>query len=550
MPQDAFGLASLYDPSIATDEAALQRQMALAQALRAQSLQGQGLTQMAGNVAIRNSPLEGVAKVVQALKANQLDSTTDASRQALSQKTMTAMAQLLRGDQPTAGQPVPNAQGSAPTVPVGDGAAQGAPAPGGMGLPQLLRGSVISSLGGPAMGSAYAKRFEPTDLERKLDAAGITDPMMRRQITQANLSKENYIPPANIRPGGYTQDPTTGQVQQYPQVPAGFQAVPNGQGGFSVVPVQGGTKAIAESNEAGAVGSARVTPQEVFNRTTGAPEIVSRAEALGYGQSGNVAPSTQTARDGERMKILMDERAKLAAEGRTDPALEREIALSQPKPQSGRFQSAPAVGQAAGAEAQQKALSTKWEALQSQNREAANTSSYLQNIVQAAEKGAVTGPNADRREMIQGMLQLAGINEKVNENATTQTQLLDKYHNQIVTRLGQGGLGTDAARSMLDSAYPGKAMNVDAIREAAGNLLGAQGMLQAKTRFVQEPGIKQDPAEYARREILFDQAADPRIWQWKNIQDPAAKKAFARSLMQQDPSLPQRIKALEQAGAL
>lgn len=536
MGQDAFGLASLYDPSIATDEAALQRQMALAQALRQQSLLEQGRTQMAGNVAVRNSPLEGVAKVVQALRANQLDSQTDTSRQALSTKAMAAMAQLLRGDQPgaPAGPSGPSAAPAEGGVPSGGG---------GMGLPQLLRGSMINQLGGPAMAGAYAKNFEPLDIDRQLKASGI-DPnsALGRQYKQDHLAKENYMPPANIRPGGYTQDPRTGAVQNYPQVPPGFQAVPDGKGGFSITPVQGGTEAIAASTGAKAGAEAKFQPETVFNPRTNAPEIRSRAEVL------NVSPQEQAGRDVGRMGLLLEEQRKLAAQGKTDPALEREIQFASR--QSGAFQAGPAVGQAAGAEAQQKALSTKWEALQGQNREAANTKSYLQNIVQAARSGAITGPSADRREMIQGMLQLAGINEKVNENATTQTQLLDKYHNQIVTRLGQGGLGTDAARSMLDSAYPGRAMNTGAIEEAAANIGGAQDMLQAKTRFLQEHAIKQDAGEYARREILFDQAADPRIFQLKAIRDPQARAAFAKSLMAQDPSIAQRVKALESAGAL
>lgn len=549
MAGDAFGLASLYDPSISTDEAALQRQMALAQALRQQSLEANARTQMAGNVAVRNSPLEGVAKIVQALRANQLDSQNDVSRQGLSQKTMAAMSALLRGDQPSAS---PGATANASTVP-GVAPQQvpgGPPAPaqgGGMGLAQMLRGGVINQIGGSAMAGAYAKNFEPLDIDRQLQSAGITDPSLAQQYKQGRLAKENYVPPANIRPGGYTQD-IQGHVQQFPHVPDGFQAVPNGRGGFSIVPVQGGTEAIGASEAAKAGGAAQFKPQEVFNPQKGAPEIRPLSQVLG----GNIPPQVQNSRDVDRMGILQQERAQLAASNQPTADIDKEIALTkrQLASTSGAFQAGPALGQAAGAESQQKALSTKWEALQGQNREASNTRSYLQNIVQTAERGAITGPNADRREMISGLLQLAGINEKANENAQDQTALLDKYHNQIVTRLGQGGLGTDAARSMLDSAYPGKAMNIGAIREASANLIGAQEMTQAKTRFLQEHAIKQDAGEYARREILFDQAADPRIWQWKSMPNTDAKKAFARSLVQQDPSLPQRIKALEQAGAL
>jgi hypothetical protein len=75
-------------------------------------------------------------------------------------------------------------------------------------------------------------------------------------------------------------------------------------------------------------------------------------------------------------------------------------------------------------------------------------------------------------------------------------------------------------------------------------------MTMAKSRFLQDAAIKRDSTAYQQREIQFDQAADPRIWQYKSIRDPEQRKAFARQLMQQDPSLPDRIKKLESLGAL
>jgi hypothetical protein len=54
-----------------------------------------------------------------------------------------------------------------------------------------------------------------------------------------------------------------------------------------------------------------------------------RFEGINVGDTGNVSPGVQAARDDGRMQILQEERAKLAAAGKTDPALEREIALMQ-----------------------------------------------------------------------------------------------------------------------------------------------------------------------------------------------------------------------------
>jgi hypothetical protein len=454
------------------------------------------------------SPLEGLAKALQAYQANKADEANDQSRLVLSQR----MSQALKGsfgDEGSAGTsaPVSEASGGVPQ-------SQGS---GGPSLPQLLRGGLITDVGGPAMGAAYAKQFEPTEMVRQLKAAGI-DPnsALGKKLIQDNIAKQNNIPLENIRPGGYSRDPITGEVKQYPKVPDGFQAVSDGKGGFTIQPANGGPQAVAASSAAQASGPASFEPMPTVDASGNPQPVRSRAAVFGGG------PQQPPARPGVA-KLEVIEPSK-----------------------SGSFAAPPL-----GTEQSQKGLDTSFEKLKADNREAQNTKSYMQNILTAAEKGAIVGPGADRRELIQGMLQLAGIKEEVNTNATTQTQLLNKYSNQIVARLGgSGGLSTDAARAILQSAYPGQHMNVDAIREAVGNLSGAQDMTMAKMRYLQDSGIKRDTATYQRRELEFDQAADPRIWQYKSIRDPERRKAFARELMQQDPTLPDRIKFLESRGAL
>lgn len=86
---------ALQDPSIVTDQAALDRQMQLAQMLRAQSVQGFGPTESVNGYAVKRSPLEAVAKIVQALMANKLDKTNDAGRAAIAQKQGTAMQSMM-----------------------------------------------------------------------------------------------------------------------------------------------------------------------------------------------------------------------------------------------------------------------------------------------------------------------------------------------------------------------------------------------------------------------------------------------------------------------
>jgi len=559
----AFGLpeiASLYDPNIAVDQVALQRRMAIAQALRQQAMTPLDTSgRQIGGMGYKISPWEGVAKAVQAVMAGQQDTANDQDRLALQQK----MAQALLGQQAPQGQPAPQqapapvSSAGAPSSPLPQGQptaqpAQG-PAIGGIGIGDLFKGGVVNDIGGPAMAAAYAKNFEPTDFARALRSAGI-DPnsALGHQLAQDNIAKGNYIPPVSGRPGGYLEDPKTGRITSLPNTPPGYVATqdPNSPTGFTTQPQPGGPAAVQGAAKAKAIGEAFGDVQPTVDRSGQPQPVQSRAKALGYGDDGNVAPATQTARDAQSRQLLADELRKWQAA----PDSSAKVAnIKDIQTQMGGLTDQPSASYVApplGTSEAQISLDKKWESQLAANKEAMTTSSYLDNIVSAAHKGAIVGPGADRRELVQGFLQLAGINENVNSDAVTQTQLLDKYHNQIVARLGQGGLGTDAARAILDTAYPGKPMNIGAIDEAAANLKGAQAMTQARTRFLQPAASKRDQNDYANREIQFDQAADPRIWQFKNLQDPAARSAFAKQVLSQDPSFPARIKQLESMGAL
>jgi len=116
MGQQAFGLPSLYDPQIASDEQELMRRQRIADILRMQSMAPMGGTEMAGRVAIRKSPLEGVAKVFQAYMANKSDQDLLAKRGELSEKQARAMAASVDNLFGTSGQPtnVPTPQSIRP----------------------------------------------------------------------------------------------------------------------------------------------------------------------------------------------------------------------------------------------------------------------------------------------------------------------------------------------------------------------------------------------------------------------------------------------------
>jgi hypothetical protein len=225
-------------------------------------------------------------------------------------------------------------------------------------------------------------------------------------------------------------------------------------------------------------------------------------------------------------------------------------ARGAPTAQTGAPAAAPPLGAQSGAEANSRnmsdELSKKWTDLNTQNQQAQGVISNLQNIKTLAAKAAV-GPQSDRLNYVNGLLSLAG-SEKATD-AVTANDLLNKYSNQITARLSAGGMGTDAARTILQSAYPNAHMTPQAINEAADNLQGASQMVQAKTRLLAPLRNAGDATSYTNTETKFDQNADPRIFQYANIHDPVQRQAFARQLMQQDPKIVDKIKVLQGLGA-
>lgn len=261
-----------------------------------------------------------------------------------------------------------------------------------------------------------------------------------------------------------------------------------------------------------------------------------------FSGEGNVAPAGSAT---PYLKNVAD------SSGKTVASYVNDIARRAGAAQGSQIYAEPPMGAqanaTAAANAQQSELSKKWSDLNGQNQQAQNTISYLSNIKDLASKAA-TGPQSDRITFVNGLLSLAG-SEKATD-AVTANNLLDKYSNQIVARLGQGGLGTDAARSIVQSAYPNAHMTPAAIHEAVDNLVGATQMTQAKARILAPLANARDATAYNNTELKFDQNADPRIFQYANIQDPVQRQAFAKKLVQQDPKILTKIQNLQAMGAL
>lgn len=451
---------------------------------------------------------------------------------------------------------------------------------------------------GKSMVTAALEAAKPTDATRMAVAAGV-DPAA---ANLAAMKKSNYIAPTPLRSPFYV-DPQSGQVQGVDPalLSRGYRGMYQGEAAGKAdytltdvwdparrqmvkVPVSAavessgattpGERAIVQAESGGnsgavspkgAVGAWQVMPNTNKNPGFGVAPAAdnSRAEMDRVGKdyynamvqrysdptlgaiAYNMGPGAtdKWLASGAKWNALPQETRNYVGQVATGTALnQRGGQASGGAPMAA---SAP-MGMEKGVEAQQSELSKKWTDLNAQNQQAQTTTSYLQNIKQLAQKAA-TGPQSDKLQYANGLLALVG-NERATD-ATTANNLLDKYSNQIVSRLGTGGLGTDAARSILQSAYPNAHMTAAAINEAADNLIGANEMIKAKARLLSSHAANRDPVAYQNAEVAFDQNADPRLWQYKAIAGTPQGKTFLQGVLKQDPQFLQRAEALHGMGA-
>lgn len=619
------------DPNNAGALQEIQRQQMLGQLLLQQGLAPAPQTQSIGGVAIRQSPVEGLARLLQAHSGNKMQSDAAAqlgylNRQGYASMTgQPTMADPNQGPQPDPNQP-PQAS---PTTPaqqaLSQGAAQGSVGPTNnnaqllaaalqnppqqpqqppqapqqmpqqmpqqQGAPLSAGGSLnpaglspqLAGFGLMTDPSAYftvqAGAMTPTP-EMKLAAAvyGQNSPQYKAALRQ-QVQKAGYIPPSNSRPGSTLFDPITHQPIFSAPTSDGSQ-IQWGPNGPTMGMVPGALATSQAITTAQGLGKQAATPTVAYNGTNpifstglqdiqraggapgspgvpGVPGVPGGSQGMpGNGPSYPGAPGSPEAVGSvytpDSMAILQAERAKPTNSPADNAALDREIsrvqaAMGTPGQTAAPSNVTPTLppGANTAADAAQTLLSKKFGDLQAQNSQAQSVTSYLESIKQLSQKAAV-GPFSDKLQFTNGLLSLIG-NEKATD-ATTANNLLDKYSNQLVARLGQGSLGTDAARTIVHSAYPNSGMTPQAIGEAADNLVGANDMVKAKTSLLSPQGNAKDPIGYQQKEQIFDQAADPRLFQLKRM-TPQQGQAYLSSLPPQvSADLKQRAQVLKQLG--
>ena len=604
---------ALIAPDIQAQQMALQRQQQLAEAIRQQAS-----TPIDPNVVVSGagpsrvvpiSPLQGLTKLAQAVVGGSLQRSNDDQSLALAKQYQGRLADILRGGAPQS--PViaaaqaaqDDGSGAASGVPAlsdtpqqsvsgqtpmpQQAAPQASPSAGGMGsqpqaglpstsdrfaLANLLRGQVIGQVGGDEAAKAYYSDNAPTEYSKTLEQAGIPrGSLLHQQMMQANAAKTNYIADENIRPGGYSKNPVTGQITNFPAVPEGFQAVADGKGGFAIQPVQGATAAMAASEAAKLAGKNQQTLTPIDQLPVdaqGRPLPRTMAASIDAANDQGAAP-TQPAHgiphDG--LDISKVSPQNLAYLQKNYPQELAQGIVNYNKSTSGQSADAvPVAGVAAptgsqgvglplGAKAnadaaannKQDLVKSDYKTLSDQNATAQTTISRLQSIKDLSAK-AITGGEIERRDFVNSLLSVAGV--KGATDAKTASDLLDKNAANIALAVGGGSGATDALRTLAQSAYPGRHMTQGAIDEAVNALVPSMQMTQAKAALLTPHVTSGDAEKYLQTKQVFDANADPRLWQYKNLGPGTPQgKAFLQNILKQEPDFLTKAQALHGIGA-
>ena len=407
-----------------------------------------------------------------------------------------------------------------------------------------------------------SKYNEPTELMKTMTAAGI-DPKspLGQQLIQANLAKTNYVAPLNARPGSIIRDPFTQKPIAFnPHVQDNGVPIFDAAGTVTGMREMPGTNdLIASQSRAKAGGEGSVLPYAGLDARGNPLPVTNRTAVATQGAPGmTVTPAAQLDAIKASLPLMVAELSKTPA-GPDRDSLQKEIARAQnallkKQPFSQSTTASPVYAAAApgtdtNAANNANELSKKWTAQTEAHQQAQTTNSYLDAIVEAS-KTATTGPFADKVAFANALL--APFSEKANDNLTSK-QLLDKYSNQIVSRLGNGGMGTDAARAIIQSAYPNSHMTKGAIEEAAANIKGANAMTQARTALLQPIAADRSPdanARYDAAATAFDKAADPRIYQLQGMSESAAKLFLFKLSPSEKDDLRRRSATLKALGAI
>jgi len=178
-----------------------------------------------------------------------------------------------------------------------------------------------------------------------------------------------------------------------------------------------------------------------------------------------------------------------------------------------------------------------WAKTQKAATEAQPRIAIFQNIKKFAPD-AFTGTGGARKELAAGILNAVGISAYEAEKVSTE----ELAKNSAL--LAMAGGNTDAARALAEIANPSKKLNERAIKEISNQMIGIEKMNQAKAAFLSP--VAQDSAKYQEKLNVFNQVADPRLFQEATPEDVARMKA--RMSKAEISDFGNRVKLLKQMG--
>jgi hypothetical protein len=485
-----------------------QRQAALASALRSQSLAdtpGNG-----GSV----SWTQGVARLADALAANISNKRSEKTQTKANQAYAAGMARMFglnTPQQPNPAAPMSAApqmpQGAPPQAPAGPPADPLAPLPDAppqaatsqpaqsqqpANGPMNLTGDSRRDLGlyvsnpeeyGKALIGNAAKGTAPTDIEvtvahaRQALESGDT---ATAAALLGNLQKQNFIAPTAARPGGWTQDPHTGQWMFHPQAPIpGAVPGPVDDKGNMTWQVPAGTEnAIAErarSQSSGeASGKAPYQFQDVYNPQTGQMEHVPVSEMAGgslnqhYGVGG--------------------------AQGGT--------------PGGGHFAAAPPLGQQSAFETYGKGSANAFietQGIANNSPQRVQSLREMESLINGPG-GLNTGPT---RARMQSLAEEHGLSFLANDNAFVFNKDAARFVAQSAQDLGLNG--SDARLGMMANASPNMKMTPQALHVVIPTMIGLEYAKMAKATAAAS-WAQRSPGTNAQFESQWRQNYDPRMF--------------------------------------
>lgn len=207
----------------------------------------------------------------------------------------------------------------------------------------------------------------------------------------------------------------------------------------------------------------------------------------------------------------------------------------------------PAMGVADSNQGNVDVVNNHWKSVGADAQNAQTNIGIAQNIKAYAEK-ALTGKQGDKLAAVNGILSIFG--EKGQTDLNTATDLLKKNMARLNLTSRQGAGGTDAAGAMASAANPNGTMSADAIKEAADQVIGAQKMALSQQQLLQPYKLNNDVAGYQSTLSKFNQAADPRVWQFQSM-TPEQRASFKAGMSPADQkAFSNKIRTLEGMGAI